>query len=411
MAQAATATARADMTWIRSHAEAQEILKSRDFVPTLHKRASYPIVGESLMTLEGADHLTRRRTEIVMFSRPALLEYEFDLVGPAIRSSVAELISGGSGPIKVDFLRVIRDALLRVSARIVGLDDVDTMDATDRLLAIAERLSEGASLEWVTDGADRILAAALAAKEEFDATFFGASVARREALIAQWQASEIDESALPNDLVTILLRAYESWDRDKLLREAIFFLVAGSSTTTHAAPHVLREVLGWLAVHPEDLANTSNLPFLQRSVSEALRLHPPVPALLRESLRDVELTSGRVVAAADEFAVDLNAANRDESVFGPTAADFNPHRAIPARVSPYGESFGEGVHVCPGRMVAVGAANGSIQRADQPAGVLVRLLEELLKQQISLDPDDLPALRTDTSTNRYATFPVILTVS
>ena len=144
------------------------------------------------------------------------------------------------------------------------------------------------------------------------------------------------------------MKKYESWDEDDLLRECIFFLVASASTTTHSAPHTLLELDHWFGEHPEDLARSSHLGFLQRAVSEALRLHPPVPALLRLALADVVLSTGRRIAAGEALALDLNAVNRDPEVFGDDADRFDPDRTHGARTHPYGLSFGSGPHTCPG---------------------------------------------------------------
>jgi hypothetical protein len=112
--------------------------------------------------------------------------------------------------------------------------------------------------------------------------------------------------------------------------------------------------------------------------------------------------------AGVNFALDLNTVNRSTEVFGPDAAGFNPHRVPPKGVHGYGESFGAGPHVCPGRLIAVGAAV-AIDRPDESSvGVLVRLMDELFRYDISLDPDDPPTRRTDTMVDRYDRFTVLI---
>ena len=119
-----------EMLWIKDFGEADEILKSKLFYSTLSLGPSAPIMAETLISLHGDEHTYRRRTEILMFSRPALVSYELQLVRPALRTSLARMVSE-TGSAKVPILDVMRFALLRVSARIVGLDDVDTEEATD----------------------------------------------------------------------------------------------------------------------------------------------------------------------------------------------------------------------------------------------------------------------------------------
>jgi cytochrome P450 len=298
-------------------------------------------------------------------------------------------------------MRIMRDALLRVTAQIVGIDDLPTAADVDELRELADHFGEGSSAEWALHDREAVVAAAVAAKDRFGERFFYPALRRRQGLIASG-------SQLPNDLTTLLLRAYEDWDTEKLLREIIFYVTASANTTTHLAPHVLREVLEYLAGHPQDRAKAADLPFLQRAVSEGLRLHPTVPALLRLALDDITLPSGRSFAKGEQLLLDLNAANRDDAVFGPTADRYDPHRTLPPRVNPYGLAFGDGAHTCLGRQVAVGAGNGSIDRDDIPAGVLTRLLQEVLRYAPGLDPDDPPVFRDNTATMRFARFPVVL---
>jgi cytochrome P450 len=99
------------------------------------------------------------------------------------------------------------------------------------------------------------------------------------------------------------------------------------------------------------------------------------------------------------------AANRDVSVFGPDAADFNPHRQR-ARNHPYGLTFGAGIHVCIGRELTTGTLTGSEAGS---VGVIVRLLQELLAAGMELDPANPPGLIPGTAQRKHASFPILLT--
>lgn len=394
-----------ELPWIHDYADAMEVLRSPAFASTLHSVRSYPIAGETLVTLHGDAHTMRRRTEIVMFGRPALRSYEFDLVGPVLDRRLAAVTSAGGIHATVDVLDVMQDALVRVSAAIVGLDGVDDYDDALCLRSIAERLQNGASAEWSAEDQDALMAQALGARAEFVERFYRPSRQRRAELVAQCAAGRIDESELPVDLLTLLLTAYGEWDEDLVLRECAFFLIASAGTTTHAAPHVLYEIENWFADHPEDRVHCHDVGFLQGAVAEALRLHPPVPALIRAATTDVTLSSGRTLRAGEDFGIDLNSVNRDSAVFGPDAARFVPRRDPGSRAHHYGISFGAGPHVCPGRLLAVGAGTGSAGRDDVNVGVLTRLMQRLYDYDVRLDPDQPPQLRTDTAAHRYARFP------
>jgi cytochrome P450 len=396
------------MTLVTTYREVQEVLRSASFWPSMFVRVSGPLLEGTLMTLDVDEHLRRRRTEVVMFSRAQLMVYELGIVVPALREQLESAFAGRPENPKIDILHIMREALLRVTAKIVGIDDLDAGDM-DELRELAEHFGEGSSAEWTLKDREAVVAASVAAKGRFAERFFLRSLARRKKLIGEVQRGVLEESGLPNDLTTLLLRAYEEWDTEKLLREIIFYVTASANTTTHLAPHVLRELLWHCEAHPEDRVKAGGLSFLQRAVSEGLRLHPTVPALLRLAREDVTLPSGRSFTAGEQLLCDLNAANRDVTVFGPTADAYDPYRDLPGRTTAYGLAFGDGAHTCLGRQVAVGAGNGSIDREDVPAGVLTRLMQEVLRYAPRLDPADLPVFRENTATMRFARFPVILT--
>lgn len=403
----ATIADHGEMTTVSSYREVQEVLRSSGFWPSMFVRVSGPLLEGTLMTLSVDEHLQRRRTEVVMFSRAQLMDYELETVVPALREQLEAAVAEPGNP-KVDIMHIMREALLRVTAKVVGIDNLAGSADVDELRELAECFGEGSSAEWALQDREAVVAAAVAAKERFAGRFFQPALERRTALLEQFRQGSVDESALPNDLTMLLLRSYEDWNPELLLREIIFYVTASANTTTHLAPHVLAEVLDYLEDEPRRREHAGDLAFLQRAVSEGLRLHPTVPALVRRALEDITLPSGRSFSAGEELLLDLNAANRDESVFGPTAGRYDPYRELPPRITNYGLAFGDGAHTCLGRQVAVGAGNGSIDRDDVPAGVLTRLLKEVLRYSPSLDPDDPPVFRDNTATQRYATFPVVL---
>ncbi len=390
--------------WIRDHDDAVEVLKSPLFANTLQNGVNFPVIGGNLLSLVGDEHAARRRSEIVMFSRRGQLEYEFELVQPTVVRQLEASLAGESSWVPLDLMRLARNSLVRVSARVVGLDGVDTDDATERLLDYSGRLGEAFAIDWSTGDPDEIMADALAAKAGFIRDYFEPSCRRRRDLIARSARGEAVE--LPGDLLTILLGGGETWDEDQLAREAIFFLVASANTTTHSTPHVYLEIARWFDAHPGRRSLAGELSFVQRAVVEALRLHPTVPALPRVALADIELASGTRFHRGEFFAVDSNSANRSPAVFGPDADEFDPFRELANRSHGYATSFGAGPHVCPGRLVAVGGGTGVVPSDDAPAGVLTRMFHEAFKYDLRLIPGQTPELRTDTKTNRYASFPV-----
>ncbi len=144
------------------------------------------------------------------------------------------------------------------------------------------------------------------------------------------------------DLVSMLLSARdESGDRmsEKLVRDELMtFLNAGHETTASAltfawtllsdhpsADARLHEELdAVLGGDPPTAADLSDLTYLDRVLTEAMRLYPPVPSVPREASRDVEL-GGYEVPAGTTVVASQWAIHRDERFYDDPAA-FRPER-------------------------------------------------------------------------------------
>jgi cytochrome P450 len=399
---------REEMHWVTAFTEAHDVLRSPAFASSLHDGNSFPIVGDgALLTLHGGEHLERRRAEVPLVARTSLRRYEQDFVIPILRRGLEVDRLARGETVRVDVLRTIQTGLLTVSAQVLGIDGIHGPDEADVLRDIANRVGEGVTAEWTTRPVEDVIGEALRAKQEFVERFYAASYERRAKLVAAYRAGGIDRSELPVDLLSLLLEHYEQLDEDKLLRETLFFLTASANTTTHAAPHVLTELIAWNERNPERRDELADPEFLQRAVAEALRLHPQVPALLRRALEDTTTCTGRRVPRGEQLAIDMVAANRDVDVFGEDAGEFDPDRST-GRIPGYGLSFGAGQHACLGRPIALRTAPGRPEADDEPLGVLVRLLQEVFAYDVSLDPEDPPRHR-DAVDVRYASFPVVLT--
>jgi len=403
------------MTRITEPTEAVELLRSADVETVLHMRDSAPLLEGSVLTLSGRRHLDRRRIEARLMARDALRHYEDAVLVPAIGARLAERTARrrDDGLVDDDLLVLVRRVLVQLTARMIGLDGTDDASELERLYDCAERFGEAASVEWSLGDHTEIVRRGLAASDEFVDRWFATSLARRRAIVDRHRAASpsngsLPASDLPVDLLTMLLVHASELDDDLIRREAIFFLLASSSTTTHAAPHVVMEILDWLDAHPDDRPLLEDVDFAKCAVNEGLRLHPPVPALLKRTLTDVTLSTGRVVPAGEFLAVDLDAVNRSPDVVGPDPERFDPRRPYARSAHPYALSFGDGPHMCLGRPLATSTTRTGPD--DGTVGTLVRLVVELGAAGIALDPAaGLPQPRTDTSVDRFATFPVVFT--
>jgi cytochrome P450 len=240
-----------------------------------------------------------------------------------------------------------------------------------RTVALVDRIEPGRPVDFVSDVAVplplQVISDLLGVPEEEWPRFFRWSEAvipgatdwseeERAALSAEMVeyllAAAADRRADPGeDIISELGAAVVDGDRLSDAELAMFLvqlLVAGNETTRNMMSG------GMLAIaeHPgqwstlRDRVNASTPRAVSLAVEEMLRWTTPVVAFMRTTTRPTELAGCRL--GADQPILMLYAsANRDESVFGPTADRFevardpNPHVA-----------FGFGPHFCIGAVLA-----------------------------------------------------------
>jgi cytochrome P450 len=293
--------------------------------------------------------------------------------------------------------------VLRTAAALIGIDGVDTPERASSLLSYVLRMHAGANLRWSNRPHHEVMPDALDALATFVSEFQGPAAQRRKALIERYRAGELTEAELPADILTIMLRNSEVWDEGLVIRDTASFHFASINTTAHGVVYAVHELQGWLERHREDVAKLRELGFLRAFANESLRLHPPVPFLIRRAVQDVTLPSGRSVTAGELLVIILDSVNRDPLVFGEDAEQFNPNRLLPARYPGYGLSFGAGRHTCIGKPLVTTAVPTS---ADDIERSLVPILRALIDAEVTPDPERAPRL-APTSVQLFEAYPVI----
>jgi len=238
--------------------------------------------------------------------------------------------------------------------------------------------------------------------------FYEPSLEYHQKILDRIEAGELPEDSLPNDLLSLIVtRADPAWDDPSVARkDTLLILRAGVNASTEAVLRALDELNGWLTDHPEDRARNDDTSFLLNVVNETMRLHPNLPGKLRRATQEVRLDStGQVIPAGACPVLHTTENNRDESVFGPDAAEFNPYRETPAGAMPHGFSFGLGAHRCFGLPIVLG--NGGID------GSLVHILQRLLGLNVRPDPNESPTFedRAYFPDSVYKSYPVQLTLA
>jgi cytochrome P450 len=150
------------------------------------------------------------------------------------------------------------------------------------------------------------------------------------------------------DVISHLLD--EGWSDRAILTEVIAYSVAGMATTREFI-----SMTAWYLLERPDLLQRfrSGSEDEQFAIlEEVLRLEPIVGILTRRAAEDIDLPLCGHIPAGTRIAVDLRAANMDESATGPCPHLIDPDRAKTTPDRSGFMSFGDGPHRCPGAQLS-----------------------------------------------------------
>lgn len=381
-------------------------------IPDLHQAlydADTLFLPRTVVCLHGKEHVEKKRLFMGVFNRSFFRHYQNHVFPAALAETMQPVIESGKGDMTAFAYRV----LVNLVADSAGIDRAHTEADTDRLLALIGKLGHAPTMGQLTNPADRdrLMAELEEALETFRIEFFEPSLARRRALVARFEAGELDEKDLPNDAITAQVRRYpddSELSYDERVKDAAFFILAGAFTTANVLMNTVNEVLDWLDRHPEDRRRLVEDPVLmQKFIWESVRLHPASPITKRRALCPMHLPDGQDAAADDYVTVDLTKANRNPDLFGADAESFNPLRETERRVPLHGLSFGAGAHSCLGKMLAVGVQITDANKSDEETefGTIFMVLKALLEHGIDRDPERSVEIDESTTRRHFRTLP------
>lgn len=386
---------------ISTYEEAKEAYRQKDLRQALYD-AGEVIMADVLVNLHGAEHRDRRRLENRLFRRETLEAYEHELFPPILRDTLATDVATGRG----ELVDLAHRMLMNLAATTAGVDrPLGTADETRHLYTYLLLFIEGATLAHYKGDRDAKQAQIAAELNQFDEEFVTPSLERRRALLAA-------DAELPKDVLSTLVANDDALHlpHDVIVREVAFYLLAGAHTSATAFTRVSHNIFKWLELHPDDapLVHTDRL-FVQRCTHETVRLQPSSPVAMRWALDDVTLKSGTHIPKGAKVVIDLLAVNRDASVFGDDADDFNPHRVTPDGVPAYGLSFGSGMHACIGQDLAAGLQfDGTGDLDGHLFGLVPEAVQALFDAGARPDPDDPPVMDESTTRPYFGRYPVLL---
>ncbi|MEM7568522.1 MAG: cytochrome P450 [Pseudomonadota bacterium] len=362
-----------------------------------------------LVNLHGEEHRKRRNQEAIVFRKDIFLHYEKNVLPKTLEETIAPMIEAGRG----DLVDIGYRVMMNLTVDFTGIDRPErSAQETEDLLALLRAFSLAPALgQSLTDDAEEKKAIIKQAMADFDARYLTPSLERRRDAKAAVDAGKMDKDDLPKDVLMMLVLGQDDLGMTELdlLKEGIFYTLAGAHTTIHSLGHAIHELFEWLDAHPEDKARLKDDPFfIQQCMFESLRLHPSSPVAKRRASCPVSLEADQDVEEGEEVVVNLWSANRNTEIFGEDADRFNPHRTIPKGYFPYGLSMGYGMHACLGRNLAVGVVpKAGADPEDHQYGTVPLIVEALLRFGVQRDPEGTPRKDETITRTTWAQYPVV----
>lgn len=398
------------MTTLTSYADAREAFRSRDLRQALYD-AGHRLMTGVIVNLHGDAHVARRRLENRLFRRDTFAWYERARIPRIVDSVLAGPIAAGRG----DLLPLARRTMMTLSIDVAGVDlpvsaaGEPDQQVLERFHTLMEQLARASTVAHAVGDTAAIVAAGDAALAAFEEEFFRPAQVRRNQLLARFEEGELDESELPRDVLTTLLRNQDRLDIPEahLLREIAYFPWVGSHSTSGQLVHAMHHVFEWIDEHPgarEQLVDDDRL--RQRFVHESMRLHPASPVALRIATTEVQLRTGVVVPAGEQVTISVEQANRDPEVFGADPDRFDPFREIADGVPRWGLSFGHGAHACLGKELA-GGLEPDDELEHHLLGAVALMSGAMLRAGARRDPDDPASLDAGTTRVVWGRYPVL----
>ena len=321
--------------------EACAVLEDEEtFTSTIYEDIVGPVMGHSMLEMDGEEHRLHRALVSEAFRRKVLARWETELVEVVVDELIDDFVGDG----RTDLVRSLTFAFpVQVIARILGLPRED-YPAFQRWSI--ELLS--VMVSW-----DRGIAAATSLRDYFAEILAERRRKPADDLISDLAAIEIDGERLTDEEIFSFLR---------------LMLPAGVETTYRSSGNLLFALLN----HPDQLeAVRRDRVLVHTAIEEGLRWEPPIIFLVRRAAKDTEL-AGVAIPSGSTVSVCVGMANRDARRYT------DPERFDLFRAQRLHMTFGHGVHICLGMHLARMETRVAINR------VLDRL------PNLRLDPDAEP---------------------
>ncbi len=335
------------------------VVQNENFVKERTVRRSKMLLGEGMITSEGAQHRAQRQVAQPAFHRQRIPEYASVMVREAARLR-DQWRDGGERNVAIDMmhlaLNVVAETLFATDLR----DEVHELaDAINHIMGLYNFLVMLPAAEWLVHVRPPGLAAFVRARKRIDAVVHRMIEAHRDRrseggtlldlmLAASPDRSPETEKSLRDQVITIFLAGYETVAN--ALSWTWYLLSQNRDCERRFHEEIDRELQGRLPTY-EDIPR---LRYVEMVMAESMRLYPPAWAMGRYALNDFQL--GEFFLPAKTTVLMSQFITHRDPRFFPDPLRFDPERFTPearARRAKFTYfPFGAGFRQCIGESFA-----------------------------------------------------------
>ena len=335
------------------------VVQNDNFIKERTVQRTKMLLGEGMITAEGAQQRTQRQVAQPAFHRQRIPEYASLMVQEASRAR-DRWRDGEQRDIAIDMMHLTLNVVAQTLFATDLHDEVDELaSAINRIMGLYNFLVMLPAAEWLVHVRPPGLAAFVRARKRVDAVVYRMIAAHRKRsshggslldlmLAASPDQSPASEQSLRDQVITIFLAGYETVAN--ALSWTWYLLSQNPDCERRFHDEIDRELQGRLPMFDD----IPRLRYAEMVLAESMRLYPPAWAMGRYARSDFRL--GEFVLPAKTTVLMSQFITHRDARFFPDPLRFDPERFTPEAKSRRTKltyfPFGAGVRQCIGESFA-----------------------------------------------------------
>lgn len=335
------------------------VAQNDNFIKERTVQRSKMLLGEGMITSEGAEHRMQRQVAQTAFHRQRIRQYASTMVGEALRMRDSWK-AGEQRDIAIDMMHLTLNVVARTLFATDLRNEADELaDAINRIMGLYNFLVMLPAAEWLVHVRPPGLAAFVRARKRIDAVVYRMIEVHRGQycesgslldmmLAASPDRREASERSLRDQVITIFLAGYETVAN--ALSWTWYLLSQNPECERRMNAEIHRELQG----RTPSYEDVPHLRYVEMVLAESMRLYPPAWAMGRYARNDFQL-GDYFLPARTTVLISQFVTHRDSRFF-PDPLRFDPERFTPeakarrARFTYF--PFGAGFRQCIGESFA-----------------------------------------------------------